>query len=115
MDEKVQHFANNCKFCVRTNGCHNKNKRIPPEPKYDPCNGREDLVGELSKSNSYTYIFTATNFVSHYLFAILTRETGTALIIKALLINFKQNAQLPLQILTDKGSVFTSKLIEELI
>ena len=92
----------------------------PLEPIYDPCNGPEDvlevdLVGELPRSNGYSHILTACDYISRYLFAIPLRKPDTKSVVDALLDIFTKHAYVPKHIITDKSSAFTSQVIAELM
>ena len=119
LTEKVQEFVNNCQTCIKMKPVKNNSITPPLEPIYDPCNGPEDimeidLVGELPRSNGYTHILTACDF-SRYLFAIPIRKPVTKSVVNALIDIFTKHAYISKHIITDKGSVFTSQVIEELM
>ena len=120
LTEKVQEFVNKCQTCIKTKPV--KNNCITPslEPIYDPCNRPEDileidLVGKLPQSNGYTHILTACDYFSRYLFAIPIRKPDTKSVVNALINIFTKHAYIPKHIITDKGSAFTLKVIEELM
>ena len=117
---KIQIFVNNCQECIKAKPAK-PNTLIPPlEPIYDPCNGPEvvleiDLVGELPRSNGYSHILMACDYFSRYLFAIPIRKPDTKSVVESLLDIFTKHAYVPKHIITDKGSVFTSQVITELM
>ena len=98
----------------------NESKIRPPLQKtYDPCNGPTDLmevdiVGPLPASNGYTHILTAIDVFSRYLFVVPLRKPDTPSVVNALLSVFAKHAYVPTHILTDKGSVFTAELFQQL-
>ena len=98
----------------------NESKIRPPLQKiYDPCNGPTDLmevdiVGPLPASNGFTHILTAIDVFSRYLFAVPLRKPNTPSVVNALLSVFAKHAYVPTHILTDKGSVFTAELFQQL-
>ena len=105
---------------TRRKPCHEKILQTPPEQTYEPCNGPEhvfevDMVGELPSTNSFSHIVTATDVFSRYLFAISIRKAYTASSVKALQTIFRKNVFVPQQIITDKGSAFTSILVTKLM
>ena len=108
--EKVQKFVNNCQDCIKAKPIKPISVTPPLEPIIDPCNGPEDvleidLVGELPRSNGYSHILTACDYFSRYLFAIPIRKPDI----------FTKHACVPMHIITDKGSAFTSQVITELM
>ena len=98
----------------------NESNLLPPLQKiYDPCNGPTDLleidiVGPLPASNGFTHILTAIDVFSRYMFAVPLRKPDTKSVINALLSVFAKHAYVPTHIITDKGSVFTAELFEQL-
>ena len=73
-----------------------------------------DIVGPLPASNGYTHILTAIDVFSRYLFAVPLRKPDTPSVVNALLSVFAKHAYVPTHILTDKGSVFTAELFQQL-
>ena len=92
----------------------------PIAPIYDPCNDPEDVlendvVGQLPRSYGYSHIPTACDYYSRYLFAIPISKPDTKSVVDALLDILTKHAYVPKHIITDKGSAFTSQVIEELM
>ena len=114
-------------MCVPTKPCHHKNVRSPLQQISVSCKGADDilevdLVGELpscerlhTHTHTHTHIVTATEVISQYLFAVPIRRTDSTSIVKALPINFTQQAFVPRQILAYKCSASTFKLLTELM
>ena len=97
MPEKEQNSDDNRLMCNRTKPCGKKNLTAPPQQMYDPCTGPEenlevDLVGKLPSRNDYTYIVTATDVISGFLYAIPIRRPDTVSTVKAQPTNFTQHA-----------------------
>ena len=116
----MQRFVNNCQTCIKSKPVKSDTITPPLEPIYDLCNGPEDileidLVGELPRSNGYSHILTACDYFSRYLFAIPIRRPDTKSVVDALIDIFSKHAYVPQHIITDKGSAFTSQVIEELM
>ena len=110
LTQKVTKFFNNCEWCLRAKDVRKETLLPPLQQIYDPCDGPEDLmeidlVGELPNSNGYTYILTACDVFTRYLFAVPLRHVDSQSVIKALTGIFTQHAYVPKGILTDKGSV----------
>ena len=73
-----------------------------------------DIVGPLSASNGIIRILTAIDVFWRYLFAVPLRKPDTPSVVNALLSVFAKHAYVPTHILTDKGSVFTAELFQQL-
>ena len=120
LTEMVQVFVTSCQTCIKSKPVKNNSITPPLEPIYDPCKGPEDileidLVGELPRSNGHTHILTACDYFSRYLFAIPLRKPDTKSVVNALIDIFTKHAYIPKHIITEKGSAFTSQVIEELM
>ena len=120
LSEKVQEFVNNCQICTKAKPVEPSTITPQLEPIYDHCNGPEDileidLVGELPRSNGYSHILTAGDYFSRYLFAVPIRKSDNKLVVDALIDIFTKHAYIRKHIITDKGSAFTSQVIEERI
>ena len=104
---------------MRSKSTNESKIRPPLQKKYDPCNGPTDLmevdiVGPLPASNGFTHILTAIDVFSRYLFAVPLRKPDTPSVVNALLSVLAKHAYVPTHILTDKGSVFTAELFQQL-
>ena len=103
-----------------------KNKRTPnatitPElinlPEWDlgPEDAMQtDLLPNLPTSGGYNCIITAIDVFSQYLFAYPLNEATAATTAKVLIDIMTKHSYLPTTLLTDKGSVFSSVIIEEI-
>ena len=117
--EKTQKILESCETCMRSKSTNESKIRPPLQKIYDPCNGPSDLmevdiVGPLPALNGFTHILTAIDVFSRYLFAVPLRKPDTPSVVKALLSVFTKHAYVPTHILTDKGSVFTAELFQQL-
>ena len=104
---------------MRSKSTSESKLRPPLQKIYDPCNGTTDLleidiVGPLFASNGYTHTLTAVDVFSRYLFAVPLRKPDTTSVVNALLSILAKHAYVPTHIVTDKGSVFTAELFEQL-
>ena len=73
-----------------------------------------DIVGKMEPSGRYTHILTAMDVFSKYLFAIPVTKVSAISIAKELFDLFMRHSYIPTTILTDQGSVFVSRLMQEL-
>ena len=73
-----------------------------------------DLLGKLKPSHGYTHILTAMDVFSRYLFAIPIQNASAETVASHLFHLFMQHSYLPITILCDLGTVFTSKMMQEL-
>ena len=116
----VQHYASNCLHCIKTKPVNVRSLKPPLENIYDTCNGPKvlleiDLVGEFPKSNGFTHVLTACDYLSRYLFAIAVKKLDTKSVVLDLIQIFTQHACVIKTILTDKGSAFTSQVMAEIM
>ena len=114
----VRNWVCDCEICIqdkRTN-----NTRITPElihiPEWDL--GPEDLMQidllpELPPSGVYENIITATDVFSTYAFAYQVSNPTAVNTAKVIVDIMTRHANSPTLIITDKGSVFVSKVIHE--
>ena len=72
-----------------------------------------DLVPRLPPSGGYENIVTAMDVFSRYLFAYTTSNQDATLIAKVLINIMTKHAYLPTTLISDKGTAFTSHVIEE--
>ena len=74
-----------------------------------------DLVGKLDATMSgFKFILTGIDVFTRYLFAIPLRKVDAVSVAKALMSIFLKHSYIPVVILTDMGSVFVSRLFQEL-
>ena len=88
---------------------------LHPIPAVDPPFTRIliDMVGPLSTTKSgHKYLLTIMDVTTRYPEAIPLRSTHARVVLKALL-NFFTHFGLPLEIQSDRGTNFTSKLFEK--
>ena len=69
-----------------------------------------DLVGPLPQSQGFTYLLTIVNRFTRWLEAILLQETDAETCARALLFHWIARFRMPLDMTSDRGSQFTSKL-----
>ena len=72
-----------------------------------------DLVGKM-KSSPFTYILTAMDVFSKYLFAIPLTKGESENVAKALVGIFLRHSYIPQKLVSDLGTAFTSSLMEHL-
>ena len=109
---EVKAFVRSCAVCQR--GARNDNAKAPLQPL--PCVSEPfekvafDLVGPLPKSSSgYRYILTMMCLYTKYPEAIPLRRVDNETVLEAMFEIFSRHG-LPKVMLTDQGSVFTSKM-----
>ena len=73
-----------------------------------------DLLPNLPTSGGYQTVMTAIDLFSRYLFAYLLIEATAANVAKMIINIMTKNSYLPTTVITDKGSAFTSKILEEI-
>ena len=73
-----------------------------------------DIVGQLAKSGGYSYILTVMDVFSKYMYAQPLTSTSAETVCKFVMQWFMRHSYIPLVILTDQGSQFTSRMLEEL-
>ena len=115
----VKKWVEGCETCA-------KNKRVPntvitPEllnlPEWDlgPEDAMQiDLLPNLPTSGGYQTVMTAIDVFSRYLFAYPLIEATAANVAKVIIDIMTKHSYLPTTLITDKGSAFTSKILEEI-
>ena len=73
-----------------------------------------DFVGALLASGGFKYILTAIDVFNKYLFAVPLKHPDAKSVAQKLLSIFHQHCYIPDTILSDLGSVFTSKMFKKL-
>ena len=71
-----------------------------------------DIVGALPVSGGFKYILTAIDVFSKYLFAVPLKHPDAESVTQKLVSIFHQHCYIPDTILSDLGSVFTSKIVQ---
>ena len=112
-------YINSCLSCLQSKSVNQKTATSPLNPVSSntsfPADLLEvDIVGQLPKSCSYSYIVTAMDVFTKYLIAQAVTSQSAEVVAKTLMQWFVRHSYIPLGILTDKGSAFTSSLIREL-
>ena len=112
-------YINNCLSCLQTKSPKHENLTPPLNPVTSNTSFPADLiqvdiVGQLPKSGGYSYVVTAMDVFSKYMFAQPITSPSAETVAKILMQCFLRHSNIPLGILTAKGSVFTSKLIQNL-
>ena len=112
-------YINNCLSCLQSKSVNQETIRPPLNPVSSntsfPADLLEvDIVGQLPKSGGYSYIVKAMDVFSKYLFAQVVTSPSAEVVAKTLMQWFMRHSYIPMGILTDKGSAFTSSLIRQL-
>ena len=115
----VKKWVQGCEICI-------KDKRIPnssitPEllklPEWDlgPEEALQiDLLPNLPPSGGYENVITALDVFSRYLFAYPVTDASAVNMAKVIIDIMTKHSYLPTTLITDKGTAFTSKLIDEI-
>ena len=115
----VKKWVEGCETCA-------KDKRVPdkvitPEllnlPEWDlgPEDAMQiDLLPNLPTSGGYQTVMTAIDVFSRYLFAYPLIEATATNVTKVIIDIMTKHSYLPTTLITDKGSAFTSKILEEI-
>ena len=115
----VKKWVEGCETCA-------KDKRVPntvitPEllnlPEWDlgPEDAMQiDLLPNLPTSGGYQTVMTAIDVFSRHLFAYPLIEATAANVAKVIIDIMTKHSYLPTTLITDKGSAFTSKILEEI-
>ena len=115
----VKRWVQGCETCAKEK--RTPNTTITPEllnlPEWDlgPEDAMQiDLLPNLPPSGGYNCIITAIDVFSRYLFAYPLIEATATSTAKVLIDIMTKHSYLPTTLLTDKSSVFTSIIIEEI-
>ena len=108
----------NCLQCLQLKRAPPKQIKTPLQPvsslqSYPGDMLQIDLVGPL-KSPMYTYVLTAVDVFSKYLFAVPLTNGRADNVARALTTIFFQHSYMPSKILSDLGTAFVSELMHEL-
>ena len=115
----VKKWVDGCETCA-------KDKRVPnkvitlellnlPEWDLGPEDAMQiDLLPNLPTSGGYQTVMTAIDVFSRYLFAYPLIEATATNVAKMIIDIMTKHSYLPTTLITDKGSSFTSKILEEI-
>ena len=73
-----------------------------------------DLLPNIPPSGGYENIITALDVFSRYLFAYPVVDASASSMAKVLIDIMTRHAYLPTTLITDKGTAFTTRLVEEI-
>ena len=115
----VKKWVEGCEICAKDKRV--SNKVITPEllklPEWDlgPEDAMQiDLLPNLPASGGYQTVMTAIDVFSRYLFAYPLTEATATNVAKVIIDIMTKHSYLPTTLITDKGSAFTSKILEEI-
>ena len=113
----IKKWVQGCEICIKDKRI--KNPSITPEllnlPERDlgPEDAlQSDLLPNLPPSGGYENIITALDVFSRYLFAYPVTDASASSTAKVLIDIMTRHDYLPTTLITDKGSAFTSRLVE---
>ena len=117
--EALTAYVKNCSSCLQVKPVKHATQKPPllslATDKYLPGDMLQiDLVGRLPDSSGFTHILTAKDTLTKYLFAIPLRNASAPNIAKQLFQIFMRTTYLPKIILSDMGTAFTAKIMQEL-
>ena len=114
----VKKWVQGCETCIKDKRI--KNPSITPEllnlPEWDlgPEDALQiDLLPNLPPSGGYENVITALDVFSRYLFAYPVADASASTTAKVLIDIMTRHAYLPTTLITDKGTAFTSRLVDE--
>ena len=112
-------YINICQTCLQAKSPNHNKIQLPLNPVNSntsfPADIMQiDIVGPLPKSGGFSYILTGTDIFSKYMFAQTVNSISAATVTKFLFQWFLQHCYIPLLIITDQGSQFTSQILHEL-
>ena len=73
-----------------------------------------DLVGKMPSNQGYTHILSAIDVFTKYLFATPLKKADAETVARSLINIFMKHSYIPLQIISDLGTVFTSEMMQKL-
>ena len=117
--EFLINYIKNCLTCLQIKPIQKSHLTPPLLPITSSPNFPEeilqiDIVGAFPVSGGFKYILTAIDVFSKYLFAVPLKHPDAKSVAQKLVSIFHQHCYIPDTILSDLGSVFTSKLFKEL-
>ena len=114
----VKKWVQGCETCIKDKRI--KNPSITPEllnlPEWDlgPEDALQiDLLPNLPPSGGYENVITALDVFSRYLFAYPVADASASTTAKVLIDIMTRHTYLPTTLITDKGTAFTSRLVDE--
>ena len=112
----VRKWVNGCEICIKDKRI--SNELITPElldlPEWTIDTRMQiDLLPNLPPSGGYENFITAMDVFSRYLFAYPVTDASAVNTVKVIIDIMTKHTYLPTTLITDKGSAFTSKLINE--
>ena len=112
-------YINNCLTCLQAKSPNHKTLQPPLNPVSSntslPADIMQiDIVGPLPKSGGFSYILTGVDIFSKYMCAQPLNSITAATVTKYLFQWFLRHCYIPLLIITDQGSQFTSQMLHEL-
>ena len=114
MKADVRHFVRHCEPCQRAKVI--RAGQTPPSmigmPKSRFSTLHMDLVGPLPPYDGYTHLLTVIDRFSRYMIAVPVRSIKTNAVLYAFMLHWVMHFGLPVEILTDRGSQFTSNTME---
>ena len=119
MAKIVKKMVHGCETCIKDKKI--KNTSITPEllnlPEWDldPKDALQiDLLPNLPPSGGYENIITTLDVFSRYLFAYLVTDASATSTAKVLIDIMTRHTYLPTTLITDKGTHFTSRLLDKI-
>ena len=110
---------NNCLTCLQAKSRKYETLTMPLSPVTSNTSLhadmlQSDIVGQLPKSGGYSYILTGMDVFSKYMFAQPLSSISADTVCKFLMQWLTRHSYIPLVIVTDQGSQFISRMLEEL-
>ena len=120
MPQLIREWVISCEQCIRESRIDPSLNRPPLQNPNEHITAPEDAIQidlvpepELPPSGGYENIVTAMDVFSRYLFAYPTANQDAKTIAKVLITTMTKHAYLPTILISDKGTAFTSHVIEE--
>ena len=118
MAQLIKEWVMSCEKSIRELNINPQLIRLPLQNPNEHINAPEDamqidLVPGLPPSGCYENIVTAMDVLSRYLFAYPTSNQDATTITKVIINIMTKHAYLPLTLISDKGTTFTSHEIKE--
>ena len=112
-------YINNCPTCLQAKSPKHETLTMPLSPVSSntslPADMLQiDIVGQLPKSGGYSYILTGMDVFSKYMFAQPLTSISAETVCKFLMQWFMRHSYIPIVILRDQGTQFTSRMLGEL-